>query len=261
MVPNEEATWPELLREPASGDHLVQIYSDEAFLCEAVAEYAGTGLRRGEAAMIVATPAHRAAFLRQMQAHGVDVRAAVQRGQLVLFDAAETVARFTAGGMPDWQSFHALVGGAIAKVRLEFPAVRAFGEMVDLLWQRGEHDAALRLEEFWNDLARLQTFSLLCAYHMDNLDAAAYRGPLECVCKAHTHLIPARDYQRFNDMVMKASEDVLDYPLAQMLLSLSEQHRPETAMPQGQATLLWLQRNMPRTAEKVLAQLRARCSS
>jgi hypothetical protein len=261
MVPNEEATWPELLREPASGDHLVQIYSDEAFLCEAVAEYAGTGLRRGEAAMIVATPAHRAAFLRQMQAHGVDVRAAVQRGQLVLFDAAETVARFTAGGMPDWQSFHALVGGAIAKVRLEFPAVRAFGEMVDLLWQRGEHDAALRLEEFWNDLARLQTFSLLCAYHMDNLDAAAYRGPLECVCKAHTHLIPARDYQRFNDMVMKASEDVLDYPLAQMLLSLSEQHPPETAMPQGQATLLWLQRNMPRTAEKVLAQLRARCSS
>jgi hypothetical protein len=29
-------------------------------------------------------------------------------------------------------------------------------------------------------------------------------------------------------------------------------------MPQGQATLLWLQRNMPRTAEKVLAELRSR---
>jgi hypothetical protein len=30
-------------------------------------------------------------------------------------------------------------------------------------------------------------------------------------------------------------------------------------MPEGQSTLLWLQRNMPRTAEKVLAEVRARC--
>lgn len=261
MIPNEDATWPELLREPAKGDHFVQLYSDEAFLCEAVAEYVGTGLRRGEGALIAATPAHRAAFLRQLEAQGVATRAAMKRGQLVLLDAEETLARFTPGGMPDWQSFHALIGGGIAKVRLEYPAVRAFGEMVDLLWRRGERDAALRLEEFWNDLARLQTFSLLCAYHMDHLDAAAYRGPLECICKRHTHLIPARDYQRFNDIVVRASEDVLDYPLAQMLLALSERHRPETAMPQGQATLFWLQRNMPRTAEKVLAQVRSQANA
>ena len=261
MIPNEDATWPELLREPAKGDHFVQLYSDQAFLCEAVAEYAGTGLRRGEGVMIVATPAHRTAFLRELEAQGLPTRAAEKRGQLVLLDADETLARFTAGGMPDWQSFHALVGGTIANVRLEYPAVRAFGEMVDVLWQRGERDAALRLEEFWNDLAKLQTFSLLCGYRMDNLDPAAYRGPLECICKRHTHLIPARDYQRFNDVVVRASEDVLDYPLAQMLLALSEQHRPETAMPKGQATLLWLQHNMPRTAEKVLAEVRARAGT
>jgi len=52
--------------------------------------------------------------------------------------------------------------------------VRAYGEMVDVLWQRGERDAAIRLEEFWNDLARLQTFSLLCAYCIDHLDPQAY---------------------------------------------------------------------------------------
>jgi hypothetical protein len=261
MITNEDATWPELLREPAAGDHFVQIWDDEAFLCEAAAEYIGTGLRRGEAAIVVASPSHRAAFVTRMEAHGVAARAALRRGRLVLLDAEETLARFTPGGMPDWQAFHALAGGLIAKLRLEYPAVRAFGEMVDVLWQRGERAAAMRLEEFWTDLARLQTFSLLCAYRMDNLDAAAYRGPLECVCKGHTHLIPARDYHRFNDVVMQASEEVLDTPLAQMLLSLSERHRPETAMPRGQATLIWLQHNMPRTAEKVLAQVRARTTA
>src|SRR5262245_20535869 len=134
MIPNEDATWPELLREPAKGDHFVQLYSDEAFLCEAVAEYAGTGLRRGEGVLIIATRAHRADFLRGLEARGHPIRAAMKRGQLVLLDADETLARFTAGGMPDWQSFRALIGGAIASVRLECPAVRAFGEMVDVLW-------------------------------------------------------------------------------------------------------------------------------
>jgi MEDS: MEthanogen/methylotroph, DcmR Sensory domain len=146
-------------------------------------------------------------------------------------------------------------------MRLDYPTVRAYGEMVDVLWQRGERDAAMRLEEFWNDLAKLQTFSLLCAYYIDNLDGAAYAGPLECVCKVHTHLIPAHDYSLFNAAVIEATKEVLEQPLAEMLLSLSEQHRPQTAMPQGQATLLWLQRNMPRTAAKVLAEVRARSSS
>jgi hypothetical protein len=261
MIPTEPANWPELLQQPTGGDHFVQIYRDERFLCEAVAEFTGTGLRGGGGVIIIATSPHRAAFLQQLENDGLPAREAVERGQLVLLDADETLARFTPGGMPDWQTFHALIGGVIARMRLEYPTVRAYGEMVDVLWQRGERDAAIRLEEFWNDLAKLQTFSLLCAYYMDNLDAAAYHGPLECLCKAHTHLIPARDYERFNQAVIEASNDVLDQPLAQMLRSLSERHRPPTAMPQGQATLLWLKRNMPRTAEKVLAEVRSRFGS
>ena len=257
MVPNEDATWPELLREPAGGNHFVQVYTDEAFLLEALAEYVGTGLRRGEAAIVIARRLHQAALVRELEMNGVAAGKAAQRGQLVLLDAEAALERFTAEGMPDWQSFHALIGGIIAKARLDYPAVRAYGEMVDVLWRRGERDAALRLEEFWNDLARLQTFSLLCAYKLDNLDGSAYRGALECICKAHTHLIPTHDYHRFNDAVLQASAAVLDQPLAQMLVSLSERHRPETAMPQGQAILLWLQHNMPHTAQKVLEQMRS----
>jgi hypothetical protein len=69
-----------------------------------------------------------------------------------------------------------------------------------------------------------------------------------------------RNYELFNQAVIEASKQVLDQPLAQMLLALSDNHRPSTAMPLGQATLLWLKRNMPRTADKVLAEVRARCA-
>lgn len=255
------ANWPELLQHSKGGDHFVQVYQDELFLCEAVSEYVGTGLRRGEGAILVATPSHHAAFTQRLEDDGLSARDALQRGQLVLLDAEETLGRFTPGGMPDWQTFHALIGGAIAELRLQYPNVRAYGEMVDVLWQRGERDAAIRLEEFWNDLAKLQTFSLLCAYFMDNLDASAYAGPLECVCKVHTHLIPARNYHILNDAVIEASNKVLDQPLAQMLLALSAHSKPDTEMPDGQATLLWLKRNMPRTADKVLAEVRSITSS
>ena len=102
----------------------------------------------------------------------------------------ETLAKFMANGMPQWKAFHELIGGLIAELRLQYPAVRAYGEMVDVLWQRGEREAANRLEEYWNVLGRLQTFSLFCAYRIDPLDSQAYGGALECVCKTHTHLIP-----------------------------------------------------------------------
>lgn len=249
--------WNELLRHSTDGDHIVQTWQDEAFLAETVAEYIGAGLRGGEAGLVVARPAHFELFKRNLP----EARAAGRSGQLRYFDAEDTMAKFMRDGMPDWNRFHQAVGGLIAELRLQYPAVRVYGEMVDVLWQRAERDAAIRLEEFWNELAKLQTFSLFCAYRLDNLDADAYGGALESVCHVHTHLIPARDYEAFNDAVMDASKQILDRPMAQMLLSLSESQRPATQMPIGQATLLWLQKNMPRTAQRVLAAVRERCSA
>jgi hypothetical protein len=258
---NAEPNWRQILKAPALGDHIVQVYQDEEFLAEAVCEYVGVGLRQDEGVVIIATPEHWLAFERQLGDSGIDTERALDQGQLKFFDASEVLAKFMRNGMPDWNAFHAAVGGVIAELRLQYPTVRAYGEMVDILWQNGESDAAIRLEEYWNELAKLQTFSLFCAYFMDNLDAGAYGGPLECVCKVHTHLIPARDYARFNDAVTEASRKVLADPLSRMMISLAATRRPGTEMPLGQAVLLWLQKNMPRTAEKILSQVRASSAS
>jgi hypothetical protein len=241
--------WSEVLREPSHGDHIVQTYQDPAFLAEAVAEYLGSGLRRGEAAIVIARPHHVAKFREKIGTAG-------ERGQLIVLDAEETLARFMADGMPQWNAFHEVIGGLIAQVRLQYPAVRAYGEMVDILWQEGRREAAIRLEEFWNELTRLQTFSLFCAYAMDHLDPASYSG-LESVCRAHTHFLPTRDHQQLNQAVSEASAKVLDEPLAKILLSLAASHQTATKMPAGQATLLWLNQNMPRTADKVLKEVKA----
>jgi hypothetical protein len=251
------SSWQETLKTPAPGDHIVQAWQDKAFLCEAVAQYVAAGLEAGEAAVIIARPEHRSEFERALRKSGVDTQLAQTQGRLVLADAEETLGKFMRGGAPQWEAFHSSVGGIIASLKASSPMVRAYGEMVDVLWQRGERRAALSLEEFWNRLAHQHSFSLFCAYFMDPLDDSAYGGALECVCRLHTHLIPAKDYARFDEAIAKASEEVLDRPLSQMLLSLAAAQQPPTRMPLGQATLLWLQKNMPLTAEKVLAQARA----
>jgi len=240
--------WTDVLREPSHGDHIVQTYQDPAFLADAVAEYLGTGLRRGEAAIVIARPQHVAKFREKLGTAG-------EGGQLIVLDAEETLARFMADGMPQWNAFREVIGGLIAQVRLQYPAVRAYGEIVDILWQEGKREAAIRLEEFWNELTRLQTFSLFCAYAMDHLDPASYSG-LESVCRTHTHFLPTRDHQQLNQAVTDASTKVLDEPLAKILLSLAASHQTATKMPAGQATLLWLSQNMPRTADKVLREVK-----
>ena len=246
----------ELLVNPGKHDHFVQLYQEAGALAAAVAGYVGEGLRRGEAAVVIATPEHRAAFLEKL-----DAQQALRRGQLRVLDAEETLAKFMLDGMPQWKPFHETVGGLIAELRLQYATVRAYGEMVDVLWQRAQREAAIRLEEYWNDLGKLQTFSLFCTYRIDPLDNREYGGPLESVCKVHSHFIPGSDTRSFDEAVQTASCKVLDQPLAQILLSLAANHRPLTKMPSGQATLFWLKQNMPRTAEKVLETMRAEALS
>lgn len=251
------SNWQEVLRAPRDGDHIVQVYQDRDFLATAVAEYAGTGLQRGDAAIVISRPEHAQRFVNSLGSLSIDVVDALRNGQLVMLDAEATLARFLKDGQPQWTPFHQVIGRAIAESRLRYPVVRTYGEMVDILWQRGARDAAIRLEEFWNELAKLQTFSLFCAYYLDNLDSSTYTD-LECICKVHNHVIPTRDYERFDEAVARASETVLEQPLARMLLSISAVDRPNARMPLGQAILFWLQKNMPMTAERVLAEVRAR---
>jgi hypothetical protein len=183
----DSRTSRQLLQYAQGSDHIVQTWEDESVLAESVGRYLQAGLLGGEAALVVARPAHFELFKRQLP----QARTAGRSGQLRYFDAEDTMATVMRDGMPNWKLFHAAIGGVIAELRLQYPAVRVYGEMVDVLWQRGEREAAIRLEEFWNDLAKLQTFSLYCAYQMDDRDSLSYGGSFQCVCRLHTHLIPS----------------------------------------------------------------------
>jgi signal transduction histidine kinase/CheY-like chemotaxis protein len=182
---------------PATGDqdHAVQFYDGEEFLCEAVARFLGAGLLAGDRLIVFATPMHRQTFAGGLLEKGFDVERARAAGRLIMVDARETLESFMSGGAPDWERFRARVGGLVqcsdTAVALR---VRAYGEMVDLLWRDGNPQAAIRLEEYWNDLGRLHPFSLLCAYVMGNFYKEAHAEEFQRVCATHTQVAPAEGY-------------------------------------------------------------------
>jgi len=155
---------------PAQPNHIVQFYEDDSYLCDSVAHFIAVGLANGESVCVIATAEHREAFAARLARRGFSVDDAQARGQLVWLDAREMLAKFLVEDLPDWTLFSGIFGGIIDESRRREPltCVRAYGEMVDVLWRAGNKQAALRLEAMWNELARGRSLSLLCAYVMGN---------------------------------------------------------------------------------------------
>jgi phosphoserine phosphatase RsbU/P len=192
----EATSWGDaFLAQPGAGDHIVQFYDDEEFLFDAVAHFAGAGLAAGEPVLIVATEPHRIAFAQRLHRNGCRIDDVVASGLLTLLDAHETLLHFMVGNEPDPDRFYSSLGAIIQNSRKgrSQARVRIFGEMVDLLWRGGNRAAAIRLEELWNELARLHSFTLLCAYSMGNFYMPGDGELFDKVCGRHSHVIPGSE--------------------------------------------------------------------
>jgi PAS domain S-box-containing protein len=188
-------------RHAHAHDHAVQFYEDDTFLATAVCEFLVGGLKSGQPAVVIATPAHRKSFVSRLRAQGIDVAAARRSGQLTLLDARQTLNRFMNGPTPDGRRFRAVIGAVIEKSLggREGASVCAYGEMVDLLWKEGNAEGAIRLEDLWNTLAKSYDFSLLCAYNMGNFARAADAEQFGIICAQHTHVVPTERYIKNDD--------------------------------------------------------------
>ncbi len=168
--------------------HAVRFYRDAESLSRLVADFLAEGFREDQPAVVIATPPHRARIVQQLNAQMFDIRRLERRGDLILLDAEETLAQFMAGGMPHGGRFTAAITPVLERAARgrDDTIVRAYGEMVDVLWKAGQTVAATRLEILWNELARLHAFSLLCGYAMGNTYQDA---SVEEICSQHTHVI------------------------------------------------------------------------
>ena len=176
--------------EPACGStHFVRFYQDDVALLAEVAEFIDGGLRADGIAIIIATAAHANALREQLTGLGsMTGRRGVPPERLLVLDADEALARFMVDDWPDERLFEAAIGGIVRHACARSGTVHAFGEMVAVLCARGLYDAAVRLEELWNALARACRFELFCAYPWQQFSTDEQAAAFQRICSEHDHV-------------------------------------------------------------------------
>ena len=142
--------------------HRVQFFEDAEALGQRVAQFLVEGLQRGARAVAIARLVHLSAIEQQLTRAGIDVAAAKSLDKLVLIDAQDVVDAVVIDGHSNAAKFRELAHARIPTNR----DVHVYGEVVDLLWERGQRDAMLELEELWSQLLRDQPITLLCGYRL-----------------------------------------------------------------------------------------------
>jgi signal transduction histidine kinase/CheY-like chemotaxis protein len=197
---------PNLDWNNAPQEHFAQFYDTEAFLLESLSNFVRNGLKAGESVLVVATEDHRNCLATMLESSGVDLVAAAVDGSYQSFDASESLANLMDQGRLSRQRFEDFVGTLVRSAAAKGRPVRAFGEMVALLWSEQKYEEAILLEEWWNELRKSQPFILFCAYPMNGFGQQAMAAPLMDVCTQHSVVIPTESYstQKNQDQRLRA---------------------------------------------------------
>jgi PAS domain S-box-containing protein len=229
MNPTRNAAGPAVdPSQSGSHTHSVQFYSDDKFLIDCLGRFIGSALGAGDAGIVIATEEHRRQLVDRLTARGLNMQLAAAEGRYVAVDARETMSQFMRDGRPDEQRFREIVSDVIDRAKAaahrDHGKAALFGEMVALLWEQGNSEAALRVEQLWNEIAQTHSFSLVCAYPLRDFYREEDKAAFLRICDEHASVIPAESY-------MLATEDERERMIAQW----QQQAQSFEALSQGRA--------------------------
>jgi hypothetical protein len=167
------------------GGHAVLFYSDGDELAGRVSAFLLEAIRAGGVAVVIATAAHRDSIAAALARAGADVAARRADGRYLALDAFETMDRFMVAGWPSAASFWQVIRPIVTRAAEAGAPVHVFGEMVALLWDFGQVNAAIEVEAMWNELAAQYSFALLCSYPADAVRGDRHQDALAEVCRVH----------------------------------------------------------------------------
>jgi anti-sigma regulatory factor (Ser/Thr protein kinase) len=170
--------------------HSVGFYALDSEGFDAVARFVADGWDLGECVVLLSTPAHLADLEARLRRLGHDPQERRAHRRLFSVDAQATVSELLVDGVFDAGAFVERVRELLSTAAAAGVPVRAFGEVVSVLWQSGHVQAAIEVELCWNDILRERPLALLCAYPTGAFDSAQLVD-VQRICDLHTDLVPA----------------------------------------------------------------------
>jgi hypothetical protein len=174
--------------EIAPTEHVVQIYENDDNFLELLTGFVSDGIVSEECTIVIGTAVHLDSLNDKLALHGFNIEKIIRDGHYVPMDAEEALAKFMVNDWPDENLFMHLVTDLISHAKKNGKSVRAFGEMVAILWAKGHVGATVRLEQLWNKFCERQAFCLFCAYPKSGFTQNALES-LGHICSAHSKMV------------------------------------------------------------------------
>ena len=187
-----EIFWGEL----APCEHLIQIYEDDDVFLNSLNEFVSAGILANEVTIVIATSSHLSSLETNLLLKGISTDAAKEADLYIPIDANKALAEFMVYGSPDEVLFKQFISELVE--RADGRRIRAFGEMVALLWGQGFKSATVKLEELWNSFCDDGVFCLFCAYPNNGFSKDS-KESIDEICKNHSTVIAG--WNKSNDMV------------------------------------------------------------
>lgn len=170
--------------------HLVDIFKSSDELINKLVLYLVAGAKAGERSIVIARR-HHVRMLKQKLADSGQYSDFfdLNEGNNIILSAESLLDDFMTGHRVNENKFNKIIGGILDDFCAPGQGVRAYGELVALLWERGDETVALEVEALWNKLAKKHKFALYCGYAQESLkhiDADKKR-----IAHSHDHVAPA----------------------------------------------------------------------
>ncbi len=170
--------------------HEVQFYSDETLLLDAFAHFIAVALKSGRAAIVAITESRTDGLVSGLKAQGVDVDAATLQGTYIQLNVNKTFSTFMVHDMPDSARFFKVARGLIAAAakaaRQSHHGVVMCGEGTSVLWAEGNADAAIRVEQMWDEVSRTLGVDILCGYALSSFHGEEDEHVFQRICAEHS---------------------------------------------------------------------------
>jgi signal transduction histidine kinase len=185
-------------------EHSVQFFGETSGLIESVSGYLGEVLEENNVALVVAIPEHREMLVGRLEERGLDMQKIIAEERYVELDAREALSAFLVEGWPDPARYRQMMAGYMTQWRRAAkgkpPRLAILGEMVGLLWSEGRFDAAIRLEQLWNELQETEEFSLRCVYPLKRFERPEHAKGFFAICAEHSHVVPGESYTELRQL-------------------------------------------------------------
>jgi len=174
--------------EIAPCDHMVQVYETEKIFLDTLEGFAGTGFLANDSVVIIATSSHLDELNARLRSQGFDLNALTAADQYIPIDAEDLLSILLVDGWIDEGIFNSFISDIVNRAKQRNGKVRAFGEMVAVLWGQGNCGATVQLENLWNQLHGKSPFTLFCAYPKTGFTQSA-SDSIDIICKQHGKVI------------------------------------------------------------------------